>query len=290
MKLIKPGYEIIPQEKGMKGVLKQCELAGRIAYKSEDKITEDSANTFVNGIIKANHGAVLEHGTIYLHLTINSPEKDYEYLEKFNIVSFYFKNKYSVVNKVQDKYNDMINHYYITTNYRVIIENNKEDDLSFMCEPTEFHEKRITVKFITDTGCVREILRHRKFSFLNESTRYCNYSHDRLGKELTFIAPHWFESTSHHLLDGSVEEMSYKSYLCQCERLYMNMIEKYKPQDVRGILPLCTKSELIATAFTSDWKHFFDLRTDIAKTGKPHPDLLQITNPLYNDFINLKFI
>jgi len=78
---------------------------------------------------------------------------------------------------------------YITTNARVIFENGWEDDLQYMCEPTEFHEKRITVKFITSIGICREILRHRHMSFLNESTRYCNYSKGKFNSELTFIIP-----------------------------------------------------------------------------------------------------
>lgn len=78
---------------------------------------------------------------------------------------------------------------YITTNARVIFENGWEDDLKYMCEPTEFHEKRVTVKFITSIIIVREILRHRHFSFLNESTRYCNYAKGKFNSELTFIKP-----------------------------------------------------------------------------------------------------
>jgi thymidylate synthase (FAD) len=78
---------------------------------------------------------------------------------------------------------------YITTNARVIFENGWEDDLKYMCEPTEFHEKRITVKFTCSIGVCREILRHRRMSFLNESTRYCNYSKSKFGNELTYIIP-----------------------------------------------------------------------------------------------------
>jgi thymidylate synthase (FAD) len=80
-------------------------------------------------------------------------------------------------------------------------------------------------------------------------------------------------------------------YLKKVEEQYMLFVENdFKPQEARAILPLCTKSELVVTGFVSDWKHFFDLRTNIAKTGKPHPDLLQVTNPLYEEFIKLKLI
>lgn len=161
MKLIKPSYEIIPQAPGLEGIYKQIELAGRVCYKSEDKITENSAKDFTDRMVKSNHLAMCEQGTVYLYLTLGSPLQDFKYLEIFSIVSFYCKNKFSIVNKIQDKYNDTINHFYITTNYRVIIENDKKSDLQYLCEPTEYHEKRVTVKFITDIGCGREILRHK---------------------------------------------------------------------------------------------------------------------------------
>lgn len=78
---------------------------------------------------------------------------------------------------------------YITTNARVLIENNWLEDLQYMCEPTKYHAKRISVKFTTSIGITRELIRHRVFSFMNESTRYCNYSKGKFGSELTFVIP-----------------------------------------------------------------------------------------------------
>ena len=96
----------------------------------------------------------------------------------------YYGNPYSKVSEVQSD-----GSLYVTTNARVLFDNNVQEDAKYICEPTEFHEKRITVKFVASIGVVREILRHRKFSFLNESTRYCNYSKSKFGNELTFIIP-----------------------------------------------------------------------------------------------------
>ena len=70
MKLIKSSFEILEQESGLQGVYKQIEIAGRTCYKSEDKITEDSAKGFVDRMINSGHGAMLEHGTIYLKIPI----------------------------------------------------------------------------------------------------------------------------------------------------------------------------------------------------------------------------
>ena len=160
-------------------------------------------------MIKLGHGAMLEHGTIYL----NIPEQTYtETLEdefgKFNnpnngIVDRYRKNKYSKVNSVaaneelRKKYPKVrpfkLTHHYITTNLRVIVENGWEEDLKWQCDPTEHHEKRITAKFICDRGVSHEFVRHRVFSFAQESQRYCNYNKDKFNNELTFIKPTWLD-------------------------------------------------------------------------------------------------
>ena len=140
MKLIKPSFEIIEQQPGFEGIYKQIEFAGRTCYKSSNKITEDSAKSFVDRMIKSGHGSMLEHGTVYLAIPhINDIEADSAFNTPFD------HNSYSKVTK----YNKIA---YITTNYRAIIENKWGDWLKYLCEPTEFHEKRITVKFICDRG------------------------------------------------------------------------------------------------------------------------------------------
>ena len=159
MKLIKQSFEILDQQCGLEGIYKQIEISGRTCYKSEDKITEDSAKEFVDRMIKSGHGAMLEHGTVYLKIT-------YKDIDFTTLCIFYGKNKYSVLNHSEDN-----KIYYITTNYRVLVENNHLNDLKYLCEPTEYHEKRITVKFTTDQGILREFTRHRVFSFAVESTR-----------------------------------------------------------------------------------------------------------------------
>ena len=140
MKLIKPYFEIWEQSAGLEGAYKQIEKVSRVCYKSEDKITEDSAKPFVDRMIKSGHGAMLEHGTVYLKITY----KDTDFT---TLCMFYGKNKYSVLNHSEDN-----KIYYITTNYRVLVENNHLSDLKYLCEPSEFHEKRITVHFVCDRG------------------------------------------------------------------------------------------------------------------------------------------
>lgn len=165
MRLIKPSFEIIEQEPGLEGIYKAIELAGRNCYKSESNIKEGSAKEFVDRMIKSKHLAMCEHGTVYLKdtydvSTIGSWRR--------SIGGKYSSNKYSVVNT--DRMCDFQG-IYITTNFRVLVENNWLDDLQYLCDPTEFHEKRITVKFICDRGVSHEFVRHRVFSFAQESTR-----------------------------------------------------------------------------------------------------------------------
>lgn len=264
MKLIESSVQIIEE----RDPYKMIELAGRTCYKSEDKITEDSAKEFVDRMIKLGHGAMLEHGTIYLKIreTVNGnvPPAMLYWRDPAN-------QKYSKV----VKYNGEL---YVTTNMRVLVENNRMDDLQYLVEPTEHHEKRITAKFICDRGVSHEFVRHRVFSFAQESTRYCNYSKDKFGNELTFIKPSWsyFKNTSYKdvgYFDGDVFESSLK----KAESYYFKLIEKgWKPQQARQVLPNATKTELVMTGFESDWKHFFELRC----SGAAHPDAKKLADEL----------
>ena len=136
MKLIESKVEVIEQQPGLDGVYKQIELAGRTCYKSEDKITENSAKAFVDRMIKSKHGAMLEHGTVYLKIHAVSYFPD---LEEFNT------NPYTKVFYFEED-------WYVTTNLRVLVENDWLDYLKYICEPTEHHEKRITARFTCDRG------------------------------------------------------------------------------------------------------------------------------------------
>lgn len=187
---------------------------------------------------------------------------------------------------------------YVTMNYRHIIENGWLDDLQYICEPTEYHEKRITVKFITDQGILREFTRHRVFSFAVESTRYCNYSRSRFSNEVTFIQPNWISDKDvenyymdfGYFTDQNTNNITavnrFISALKNAEYFYMELIKLgWKPQQARNILPLATKCDMIMTGFVSDWKHFFRVRSRIAETGKPHPQAQELADPLMDEFV-----
>ncbi|MGN1217303.1 MAG: FAD-dependent thymidylate synthase [Phocaeicola sp.] len=298
MKIIQPSFSIIDQDFGIDGIFRQIELAGRTCYRSEDKITETSAKVFVERMIASGHTAMLEHGTVYLMMPLVS-------LSKEEVWERYMNNKYSkccvvpketnlaeLMNKSTEDESDFV---YVTTNYRVLVENGWLDDLRYSCNPTQFHKRRVTVKFICDRGVSHEFVRHRVFSFAQESTRYCNYSKDKFGNEITFVRPCWlnvtegsytFKSVFQNRSQGYLTDAAYyfmQSILCAEESYFKLLADDLKPQEARAVLPNALKTELVMTGFTEDWKHFFDLRA-LGTTGKPHPDASCLAIPLYNEF------
>lgn len=296
MKLIKPSFEILEQAPGLEGMKKQIELAGRTCYKSNDKITEGSAEKFVDNMVKSGHGAMLEHGTVYLYFEYASPITDINYIYLTDMRLAFERNKYSKV-KVLSPDNYM-HHVYVTTNYRVIVENHLEEALQFICEPTEYHERRITVKFICDRGVTHEFVRHRVFSFAQESTRYCNYSKDKFGNEITCIIPPWLNmsegnyGTKSEPLIVSREEHDgvAREFIKGCqeaEYYYFKLLDlQWKPQQARAVLPNSLKAELVMTGFVSDWAHFFALRDD----SHAHPQAIELARPLHEEFIKRSYI
>lgn len=300
MKLIKSSFEILEQAPGIKGVKKQIELAGRTCYKSEDKITDTSCEEFVNRMVNSGHGAMLEHGTVYLQIPFEYIDVSYKLEIPIveDLVSKYTENKYSqcvTINNVA----------YITTNYRVLVENGWLDDLQYQCEPTEHHEKRITVKFICDRGVSHEFVRHRVFSFAQESTRYCNYSKDKFGNEVTFIIPNWVNHIEYDKyygipynnacaiirpLENNTEALAHYYYfyaLRYAEDHYFKLLNlEWTPQQARTVLPNSLKTELVMTGFALDWLHFFQLRCH----STAHPQARELAVPLKEEFIKKGYI
>lgn len=193
MKIIKASYEIMtPIDREY--ILKTIEKAGRVCYKSEDRITEESAGKFVKMLISRSHEAMIEHASI-------------------------------------------------------------------------------TVKFIVDRGVSHELVRHRIASFAQESTRFCNYSKDKFGNEITVIEP-CFNTWDQLLYDTWKESCEW------AERYYFNLLNKgASPQEARSVLPNSLKTEVVMTANLREWRHFFKLRTAQAA----HPQMREVTIPLLNE-------
>lgn len=193
MKIVNAGYEILTEIDG-DNELKFIEKVGRVCYKSEDNITEGSANGFVKMLIDKGHEAMLEHSCL-------------------------------------------------------------------------------TVKFIVDRGVSHEIVRHRLFSFAQESTRYCNYSKGKFGNEITVIKPCFFEQ-------DSVEYDIWENAMLSAEHDYSELLLKgASQQEARAVLPNSLKTEVIVTGNYREWRHFFKLRT--AKAA--HPQMREVAIPLLEE-------
>ena len=194
MKIIIPSFEILSPVDGQ-AILQHIERCGRVCYKSEDKITDTSAQTFVGSIIKRGHEAVLEHASV-------------------------------------------------------------------------------TVKFVVDRGVSHEIVRHRLAAYCQESTRYCNYSKDGFGGEITVIKPHYLEA-------GTRAFACWRGACETAESAYFSLLEwGCSPQEARAVLPNSLKTEVVMTANLREWRHFFRLRTAPAA----HPQMREAADMLLAAF------
>ena len=288
MKLIKQSFEFINQtDFSLVGIKKHIERCARVSYKSEDKITDTSYEKFVNMLESRGHDRPLEFGTVYLSRT-SQKEDNMEWLDKYAYNPW---SKFSFGNGSTRINGELRNTIYVTTNYRVIKEHHWEDDLQYLCEPTEYHHKRYTVHMILDRGVMDEFRTHVGLSHLAESTRYCNYSKDKFGNELTFIKPFWLNNEKlklygpyHTVIRDKSPESIFIANLNNVERDYLDLIKLgWTPQQARSVLPLGIKSELISCGFEDAWENFFKRRD----APDAHPMAQEIANPMHKEFFKL---
>lgn len=261
----------------------------RVCYQSEPRNNGETDEEFVKRVILRNHSfeeigknrglrlklhlSVLEHGTIHLNIP-------YEEDTREDII-FFNHNKYSKHAYSNDP------DCYITTNMRVIVEQNLTKYLKYLCTPTKYHYLRTTFNITTDIGVARELARHRTHSISEESTRYCNYSKDKFNNELTFIKPCLLNDEKlklygdyHTVIRDKSPESIFIANLNNVEKDYLDLIKLgWTPQQARQILPLSTKVQTIHTAFESDWAEFISLRAD-ACSGSVHPNMKVIANKI----------
>lgn len=306
MELIKPSAEIWEQGTTLDDMWKHIARCTRVCYQSTPKNDGETDEEFVKRVIlrpdsstgELNfdkiHGAMLEHGTVYL--------KFYDCNFDKNPGLKYVNNKYSKTYRLHE-----YEVWGVTTNLRVIYENNWLDDLKYICAPTEHHAKRVTVSFTTNIGVTREFNRHRVDSMAEESTRYCNYHLDKFKNSITFALPSWIDINETEIQACRTAEVESDMYadmrvnmelsdnwntidwylyaLSTSALAYKKLIQLgWKPQQAREVLPLATKSQLIHTAFVDDWRHFFALRAD-GVSGIPHPNAKLVAEPLKQEFI-----
>ena len=286
MKLIKQSFEILEQKDfSLIGIKKFIERCGRVCYKSEDKITDDSYEKFVNMLEKRDHARPLEFGTV--HLRIDSRMLFEEFLQDLVDCKLY--------NPAWIKYNELPEYTYITTNYRHYLQIIKKCPYIaeyFTEQDNCYYPSRYTVHMALSRGIMDEFRTHVSLSHLAESTRYCNYSKDKFDNQVTFIIPNWCNS----LKEGSEQnyppfeinedEIIFMDALQNAQNSYLSLLKLgWTPQQARDVLPLSVKSELISCGFKDAWENFFYRRC----ANDAHPMAREIAIPLQEKFKELGY-
>lgn len=238
---VDPTVEIITE----RNPIKKIELCGRVCYKSENKITSDSARKFVENIISRGHTSVLEHSWVRVL------KKKIIELDKEN--TRYITKPYGFIDRVPDFFSVLPTDH-ISMNARDYIAiGGSLDEL----DKYEESDGYTTVRFVCDRGVSHELVRHRTMSFSQESTRYVNYKGD-----IKFVIPYPFDWT------GDVDNKRFRSWALLCEDseiAYNQMIaDGASPQEARSVLPTSVKTELIMTGKNKMWGNVIKLRDDKA--------------------------
>ena len=280
MKLINQSFEILEQKDfTLKGIKQFIERCGRVCYKSEDRITDDSYEKFVNMLENKGHSRPLEFGTVHLKMILPDFEGFIHSLLTIGMLNnIWIKHAYK---------GDVI---YITTNYRYYLDIIKyfPNVRKYLTEEdNEYYPKRYAVHFITSRGIMDEFRTHVGLSHLAESTRYCNYSKGKFDNQVTFVIPSWCNSLiegseqKYSLFEINRDEIVFMDALRNAQNSYLSLLKLgWKPQEARDVLPLGIKSELISCGFEDAWKNFFYRRC--AKDA--HPMAREIANKLYEEF------
>lgn len=308
MKLLDSSYEVLSQGPSFDDGLRMIENIGRTCYKSFDKMTEDSFHGFVDRMVKSEHYAMLEFFTVYLE--VSSLDPGYK-----DIVKFYEGNRFSKI--ITKYYHDKLVSY-ITTNYRVIIENGRESDTVYFSSPKDYHRKRYTVRLYCSRSTSHECVRSRLASFAQESQRYVLYTKERFGGELTFIIPDKIyrirDEVAKYIDPLTGESREYLKELkgeklvnelicidrgvsCWYDSMkrdeedykYLTLEEEWAAEDARDILPNACRTVLNICMFDCDWVHFFNLRS-LGTTGRPDPNMKKLVDPILEEFIDKDYI
>jgi len=305
MKIVSQSYEIIDRNID---ALKLIERCGRVCYKSEDKITDESAEKFVKMLVRRGHLSVIEHATCSLHLPpdifnavdnfLCSEERHFIWYRRVlpsesvlsgGILSGNLRAlKESLVEPALVIPEIMaivrfLKKHYPWLFYDVCIPPADFSEVSLMTEKqilqsidnnSKYFSIYRTVKFITNRGITHELVRHRRASFSQESTRYVNYG----GNDIQFIEPVWMHNTS---LPNWNAYARWKDACQKAEIAYANLLDcGWRPEQAREVLPNSLKTEIIVTAHLVEWKHIFNLRCSEAA----HPQMRALMIPVRDEF------
>lgn len=306
MKIIEPSANIMRHDVSP---YEFVEKVGRTCYKSEDKITDGSAKKFVHNLIERGHWAMLEHETLYIETTYdfmsNLLNTFVTVPDVFRFLNITCHSLGSVISGSFRAFYDLLENHpdralnplrvLLSNNYPEVFGEYPDADKESMwtgcvkeitrhyfiwhygdVKDTISHHLTHTVRFVCDRGVSHELVRHRVASFAQESTRYCNYSKDKFGNEITVIRPCFWGKDSAELGEWEVS--------CrQSEYAYFNLLkEGATPQEARSVLPNSLKTEIMITATEEEWQHIINLRY-IGTTGAPHPQMKQVMAMVVND-------
>ncbi len=301
MRVIPPSFEIMDHLDTVT-LAQRIEECGRICYKSEEKISSESAGPFMRNIIKRGHNSVMEMAVVTLSVEVESDNllrQFYACLPKFLQVDERGKNQllisasirgyrelYAENNKVKlikgltvflaEKYplffEDLVPSRGLVPQSGVIVEALDLEEINSLPADLLAKHRYLAVKFLVNRAITHEIVRHRPCSFLQESQRYCRYSEDKFGSEVTFIKPMFFK-------DDSEEYRLWEEAMVETERLYFKLLETSSPQAARTVLPNSCKTEIIVYANLLEWAHIFRLRT----SQGAEPTMREIMNPLLDE-------
>lgn len=299
MNIVRPTFEVIPRNE-QRGNIDVIELAARTCYKTEDAIKDGSAEAIVSMLISKNHTAMLEHGD-YIFMA-----DDYKILD--NVAYCLHRHEKDTGHRIRLSITDAASRPIISGNIRAWrelmasnsmaawyfsgaidpiyigdivpeaerIEDGRIHKISYADLKGALEQRvhlRQTVRFTVDRGVTHEFVRHREFSFAQESTRYCNYADARFGNEITVIEPSF-------LVPGTEEYDLWKRQCMSAEVAYITMLNRgLKAQQARTVLPHSVKADLIMTGTLGQWRDFFNLRA-LQVTGPAHPQAVEVAQPL----------
>lgn len=266
---------------------KKIEVVGRTCYKSTSAMTDETARKFYKSLVDRRHVAMLEHSTfvfevsknmydsLYGHRYLNYSVEEFEdgrerYLISGNLRAINETFEWALTSVLYDLDPDLF--YLKEEDYHIVrapgeVKLVDIDNIPDIQRHAYKKHKYLTFHFICDRGVTHEIVRHRPASYAQESTRYCNYSKDKFGNEITVIKPANFDNWN------AVSRIAYERAIRRAEDCYLDMIEQGRtPQEARAVLPNTLKTEIIMTANCEEFDHFFDLRSR-GITGAPHPDM-----------------
>ncbi|WP_136806278.1 FAD-dependent thymidylate synthase [Desulfosediminicola flagellatus] len=297
MRIVDPSFEI-QSELDKQPIAIRLEECGRICYKSEDKISEESAVPFVTKIAAHGHNSVLEMAVATYEVSCH-PDHVLEFhacqpkffvtdrtesgllvtgsIRSFREMYTQYADNAVVADLVADlagKYPFLFEGIYNADEATAKSDDIKVQKLSLVqVEDLPFEllarHRFVGVKFIVNRAVTHELVRHRPCSFLQESQRYCRYSNDKFGNEVTFVRPVFYE-------EGSKEFQIWKTAMEETEKLYLKLLETSTPQAARTVLPNSCKTEIITYCNLAEWKHIFSLRTSPAA----EPSMREIMIPL----------